>query len=167
MPALPRLPALLISLLAACAAQAEVRVVPKIVNVPIAATSVDEAAAQFGRLRASTFSTVEARFEASYGLRFYPGWCQVQGATIEATVTGALPQWAGAATADAAARQRWDTLTAEVRGRVTGMERDARTAATEMDRLLEAMPAQRDCDAVKAEANRLIEAAKTRHLGGR
>lgn len=167
MPALHRPTALLLSLLAACAAQAEVRVIPKIASVPIAATSVDEAAAQFDRLRASSFSTVEARFEARYGLRFYPGWCQVNGAVVEATVTGALPQWAGAATADAAARQRWDTLTADVRGRVAGMERDARTAAMEIDRLIETMPAQRDCDAVKAEAHRIIEAAKTRHLGNR
>jgi predicted secreted Zn-dependent protease len=167
MSALSRLSAVLLSLLAVCAAQAEVRVVPKIASVAVGGASVDEAAAQFDRLLASTFSTVEVRFEAQYGLRFYPGWCQVTNAVVEATVIGALPQWAGAATADAAARQRWDALTADVRGRVAGMQRDSRTAAQEMDRLIEAMPSQRDCDAAKAEAGRIIETVKTRLLGSR
>jgi hypothetical protein len=36
-----------------------------------------------------------------------------------------------------------------------------------MDRLIEAMPSQRDCDAAKAEAGRIIETVKTRLLGSR
>lgn len=146
---------------------AQARVTRDIASVPIAAASVNEAAAQFDRLRASTFGSVGARFEASYKLRFFPGWCQITAVTVEATVTGALPQWTGAETADAAAVQRWDTLTAEVRGRIADMERDVSAAAQEMGRLIEAMPAQRDCDAVKTEVNRIIEAVKTRHVGGR
>jgi hypothetical protein len=151
----------------AVAKPAEVRVTRNIASIPIAASSVEAAAAQFDRMRVSTFGSTEARFDASYKLRFFPGWCQITGTAVEATVTGALPQWSGAATADAAAVQRWDTLTAEVRGRVASMERDVRAAAQEMSRLIEAMPAQRDCDAVKAEANRIIEAVKARHLGAR
>jgi predicted secreted Zn-dependent protease len=90
----------------------------------------------------------------------------VTGAVVEVTVTGALPQWAGAV-ADASARQRWEALTADVRNRLAGMERDALAAAQDMDRQIEAMPSQARCDEVKTRAGQIVEAVKTRQLGGR
>jgi hypothetical protein len=107
----------LLALQAASSAQAEIRVVQKIATVPLVAASFDEAATQFDRQRATTFGTVQARFDASYTLRFFPGWCQVTGAVVEATVSGTLPQWTGEASADAATRQRWGALTADPRER--------------------------------------------------
>ena len=156
----------LLGLLAAAAAQAEARLVKQVANVDIAGASFDEAAARFDQQRATTFGRVDARFDARYTLRYFPGWCQVTGAVVEATVTGAVPQWAGAA-ADATARQRWEALTADIRNRVAGMERDALAAAQEMDRQIEAMPSQATCDEVKARAGQIVEAVKTRQLGGR
>ena len=157
----------LLALQAASSAQAEIRVVQKIATAPLVAASFDEAAAQFDRQRATTFGTVQARFDASYTLRFFPGWCQVTGAVVEATVSGTLPQWAGEASADAATRQRWMALTADPRERIAQMERDARTAALEMDTLIQGMPSKADCDAVKTEVGRIVEQVKARHLGGR
>jgi len=156
--------AFLPGLLAVSGAQAESRLVKQVVSVDIPGSSFDEAASGFDRLRATTFAKVEARFDARYSLRYFPGWCQVTGAVVEATVVGALPQWAGAG-ADGAARQRWDALTADVRNRVAGMQRDALAAAQEMDRQIEAMPSQASCDEVKVRAGQIIEAAKTRYLG--
>jgi len=168
MHALPRAAApllCLLSLLAASSAQAEIRVVQKITTVPVVAATFDEAAMQFDRQRATTFGTVQARFDASYTLRFFPGWCQVTGAVVEATVSGTLPQWTGEAAADSATLRRWVALTADPRERVASMERDARAAALEMDTLIQGMPSKADCDAVKTEVGRIVEQVKARHLG--
>lgn len=153
-------------LFAAADAQAEARLVRQVANVDIAGASFDEAAARFDQQRATTFGRVDARFDARYTLRYFPGWCQVTSAVVEATVTGAVPHWAGAA-ADATARQRWEALTADIRNRVAGMERDALAAAQEIDRQIEAMPSQATCDEVKARAGQIVEEVKTRQLGGR
>lgn len=168
MPTLPRAAApllCLLSLQAASSAQAEIRVVQKIATVPVVAATFDEAAVQFDRQRTTTFGTVQARFDASYTLRFFPGWCQVTGAVVEATVNGTLPQWTGESAADPATRQRWVALTADPRERIARMERDARTAALEMDTLIQGMPSKGDCDAVKTEVGRIVEQVKSRHLG--
>jgi len=165
-PHLVRVLPCLLGLLAVSAAQAEARLVRQVATVDIAGASFDEAASRFDQQRATTFGRVDARFDARYTLRYFPGWCQVTGAVVEATVTGAVPQWAGAA-ADATARQRWEALTADIRSRVAGMERDALAAAQEMDRQIEALPSQANCDEVKVRAGQVVESVKTRHLGGR